>query len=50
MQADPPDAAAVPANVGTKNGGIDLTPANGILETQNAGEEIKFHLNQAQIA
>jgi len=31
-------------------GGIDLTPANKILQTQNAGVAIKFHLNPAQLA
>ncbi len=33
-----------------KNGGIDLTPANMNLQTQNAGEGIKFHLDPAQLA
>ena len=36
---------AVPAK-----GGIDLTPANMNLQTRNAGEEIKFHLDPAQLA
>jgi len=31
-------------------GGIDLTPANMNLQTQNAGKAIKFHLNPAQLA
>ena len=31
-------------------GGIDLTPANINLKTQNAGEGIKFHLDPAQLA
>ena len=31
-------------------GGIDLTPANMNLQTQNAGEGIKFHLDPAQLA
>ena len=35
---------------GIKKGGIDLTPANNVLQTQNAGEAIKFHLNPAQLA
>jgi len=30
-------------------GGIDLTPANMNLQTQNAGEGIKFHLDHAMI-
>jgi hypothetical protein len=33
----------------TRNGGIDLTPANMNLQTQNAGEGIKFHLDPAQL-
>jgi len=33
----------------TKRGGIDLTPANMNLQTQNAGEEIKFHLDPAML-
>jgi hypothetical protein len=33
-----------------KNGGIDLTPANMNLQTQNAGEGIKFHLDPTQLA
>jgi len=33
-----------------RRGGIDLTPANRVLQTQNAGEGIKFHLDQAQFA
>jgi len=28
-----------------ETGGIDLTPANKVLQTQNAGEGIKFHLD-----
>jgi hypothetical protein len=32
-----------------KTGGIDLT-SNKVLQTQNAGEEIKFHLDPAQLA
>ena len=31
-------------------GGIDLTPANMNLQTQNNGGEIKFHLDPAQLA
>ncbi|MEI7999271.1 MAG: DnaJ domain-containing protein [Candidatus Omnitrophota bacterium] len=31
-------------------GGIDLTPANLNLQTRNAGEEIKFHLDPAMLA
>jgi L-amino acid N-acyltransferase YncA len=35
----------------TMKGGIDLTAANGYLQTQNNGNgEIKFHLNPAQFA
>ena len=33
-----------------KNGGIDLTPANMHLQTQNNGGEIKFHLDSAMLA
>ena len=33
-----------------KKGGIDLTPANMHLETQNGGQTIKFHLDPAQLA
>jgi len=33
-----------------KTGGIDLTPANMHLQTKNAGEGIKFHLDPAQLA
>jgi len=33
-----------------RTGGIDLTPANMNLETQNGDEEIKFHLDPAQLA
>jgi len=32
------------------NGGIDLTNASKYLQTKNAGREIKFHINQAQLA
>jgi hypothetical protein len=32
------------------NGGIDLTPANMNLRTQNSDGEIKFHLDPAQLA
>ena len=32
------------------NGGIDLTPANMNLLTQNAGAGIKFHLDPALLA
>jgi len=35
---------------GNNTGGIDLTPANKVLQTQNTGESIKFHLNPAQLA
>jgi SAM-dependent methyltransferase len=31
-------------------GGIDLTPSNMNLQTQNKGSEIKFHLDSAQLA
>jgi len=30
-------------------GGIDLTPANMHLQTQNAGEGIKFHMDSAML-
>jgi len=48
-------ANAKPAIMKTSNqreltpGGIDLTPANMNLQTQNAGEEIKFHLDPAML-
>jgi len=32
-----------------KKGGIDLTPANMHLQTQNAGEGIKFHVDPAML-
>jgi len=32
-----------------KNGGIDLTPANMKLQTQNAGEGIKFHMDPVML-
>jgi len=32
-----------------KRGGIDLTPANMNLQTQNAGEGIRFHMDPAMI-
>jgi tetratricopeptide (TPR) repeat protein len=31
------------------NGGIDLIPANKVLQTRNAGEGIKFHLDSAML-
>ena len=31
------------------NGGIDLTPANMHLQTKNAGQAIKFHLDLAML-
>ncbi len=31
-------------------GGIDLSPANNVLQTRNAGIGIKFHLDAAQLA
>ena len=34
----------------SNTGGIDLTPANMNLQTQNAGDGIKFHLNPAMLA
>ena len=36
--------------VESRKGGIDLTPANMNLQTQNGGSEIKFHLNPAMLA
>jgi len=35
---------------GSPTGGIDLTPAEKVLQSQNAGEGIKFHLDSAQLA
>jgi len=32
------------------NGGIDLTPANKVLQTQNSGIGIRFHIDPAQLA
>ncbi len=32
-----------------RNGGIDLTPANLHVETQNSGDEIKFHMDAAML-
>jgi len=32
-----------------KNGGIDLTPSNMHVQTQNAGEGIRFHLDGAMV-
>jgi hypothetical protein len=34
----------------SRKGGIDLTPANMNLQTQNAGGGIKFHLDPAQLS
>ena len=34
----------------SNTGGIDLTPANMNLQTKNAGQAIKFHLDAAQLA
>jgi hypothetical protein len=39
-----------PAGDRAMNGGIDLTPANMNLQTQNNGGGIKFHLEPAQLA
>jgi hypothetical protein len=36
-------------SVASRNGGIDLTPANINLQTQNKGDEIKFHLDSAML-
>ncbi len=44
------DPGAVMKDQAMLNGGIDLTPANNILQTQSAGEGIKFHLDKAQLA
>jgi hypothetical protein len=30
-------------------GGIDLTPANNVLQTQDAGQSIKFHMDAAKL-
>lgn len=42
--------AAMQGQVDKNTGGIDLTPAKGLLQTQNDGEGIKFHLNPAMLA
>ncbi len=39
-----------PPSDNAQTGGIDLTPANKILQTQNGGVGIKFHVDQAQLA
>jgi hypothetical protein len=45
-----PDVRAVDrAQTAFAKGGIDLTPANMNLQTQNAGEGIKFHLDPAML-
>jgi hypothetical protein len=41
---------ATGTDVSFKNGGIDLTPANNVLQTQNVGQSIKFHIDPAQLA
>ena len=49
----PVDAAMVgeaKEQVMSENGGIDLTPANMNLQTQNPSGEIKFHLDPAMLA
>jgi len=47
--AQVPKKDAAPAQI-NETGGIDLTPANMNLQTQNAGEGIKFHMDPAQLA
>jgi hypothetical protein len=32
------------------NGGIDLTPANKVLQTKNSGAGIKLHMDTSQLA
>jgi len=34
----------------TDIGGIDLIPANNVLQIQNTGQAIKFHIDAAQLA
>jgi hypothetical protein len=47
------ETATIPAQPSNKtmssNGGIDLTPANMNLQTQNMGERIKFHVDPAML-
>jgi hypothetical protein len=40
---------AVVAVKGPQRGGIDLTPANMNLQTNNTGDGIKFHLDPAML-
>jgi len=37
-------------NAGSRNGGIDLSKAKDVLQTQNSGVGIKFHIDPAQLA
>ena len=41
---------ATKANQAMMPGGIDLAPADKVLQSQNAGEGIKFHLDPAMLA
>ena len=45
----PGDHATKTQKESNETGGIDLTPANMNLQTQNAGGGIKFHLDPAQL-
>ena len=49
MRAMPPTMRTVVADKGSAmiKGGIDLSPANNVLKTQNNGGEIKFHMDPA---
>ena len=42
--------ATIPSQKPDKTGGIDLTPANLNLQTQNSNGEIKFHMDPAMLA
>jgi hypothetical protein len=42
--------ATIPSQKPDKTGGIDLTPANLNLQTQNSNGEIKFHIDPAMLA
>jgi len=47
------DTGSPTGNISNTNkamkGGIDLTPANYVLQSKNSGESIKFHFNPAQL-
>jgi len=42
--------ARTPHGKQLEEGGIDLSPTNKVLQTQNSGIRIKFHIDQAQLA